>query len=153
MIIEYKIYDTDIMYFKHGKEEAKINFKKIATPIVKALKNLDNGVLKNILLISISIAIIGVILMIIILKKLDKLLIRIKEENEVFVENGNKEIITIMWLIVASIIIKVLGGLVITILSKADSISINFDIKTIIYVMFIYFISLIYKYGESLEKE
>ena len=152
-VIEYKIYDTDIMYFKHGKEEAKINFKKIATPIVKALKNLDNGVLKNILLTSISIAIIGVILMIIILKKLDKLLIRIKEENKVFVENGNKEIITIMWLIVASIIIKVLGGLVITILSKADSISINFDIKTIIYVMFIYFISLIYKYGESLEKE
>ncbi len=151
-VIEYKIYDTDIMYFKHGKEETKINFKKIATPIVKALKNLDKGVLRNILLISISVAIIGIILMIIILKKLDKLLVRIKEENKVFVENGNKEIITIMWLMVASIIIGVFGELIINIISKADSIRINFDIKTIIYVLFIYFISLIYKYGESLEK-
>ncbi len=151
--IDYEIKDVNFLKITHNNKSYNINSKKVLLPVVEKLKELSNNKLSKIITIIFVFSIITIILYIIILKKVDSILVRMKEEEKAFVKGGSDTIVKIMYFLIAILIIRLIGDLVISFVLKVQSINIHFDVSIIIQLLIVYFISLIYKNGELLEEK
>jgi hypothetical protein len=131
---EYSLKGSDI--FKLGKE------------------NITNENLNNIRNVLITVLVVGITVMVLSaigLRKIGKLLKRMKEEEKVFVKGGNESILFVMKLNIAIWIITVVGAIVSSIFISTDS-SIGINVGYLVRILVLYFLSLIYKYGENIEE-
>ena len=97
------------------------------------------------------IAIIVMVLSAISLKKMGNLLKRIHDEEKVFVENGHLELLAVMKLYIAILVVTLVGSIICDIVASTSA-SININFASIISAIVFYFLSLVYKYGESIEE-
>ncbi len=151
--IKYEVHDSDILTIKHKGKDYKINSKNVINPIIKALKNFNFGKLSSLIIVGISMVIISMILTVVILIKVSKLLKGIKQEEKVFIKDGHKQILHITFLNIAILVVECIGSIVINILLGANSTGLNLNVSSIITILAIYFVSLIYEYGERLEEK
>ena len=131
---EYSLKGSDV--FKLGKENI-------------TNENLNN--IRNVLINGLVVGITVMVLTAIGLRKIGKLLKRIKEEEKVFVKGGNESILFVMKLNIAIWVVTVVGAVVSSIFISTDS-SIGINVGYLVTILVLYFLSLIYKYGENIEE-
>ena len=145
--IEYSFKDVDFLTYRidNGKEKT-VNTKDIYkyTGLLD-LGKIDMNKLRNIVMMC--------VLEFMILNKLSKLLKRTKDENVAFVTDGHKVLQNIMWIAVASEVIKIVMGLCTAIAMPKSNIetNISIDLMFVVEMCVLYFVSLLYKRGEQLQ--
>lgn len=153
--IEYSFKDVDFLTYRidNGKEKT-VNTKDIYkyTGLLD-LGKIDMNKLRNIVMIDLGFVIVMCVLEFIILNKLSKLLKRTKDENVAFVTDGHKVLQNIMWIAVASEVIKIVMGLCTAIAMPKSNIetNISIDLMFVVEMCVLYFVSLLYKRGEQLQ--
>ena len=153
--IEYSFKDVDFLTYRidNGKEKT-VNTKDIYkyTGLLD-LGKIDMNKLRNIVMIDLGFVIVLCVLEFIILNNLSKLLKRTKEENVAFVTDGHKVLQNIMWIAVASEVIKIVMGLCTAIAMPKSNIetNISIDLMFVVEMCVLYFVSLLYKRGEQLQ--
>lgn len=153
--IEYSFKDVDFLTYRidNGKEKT-VNTKDIYkyTGLLD-LGKIDMNKLRNIVMIDLGFVIVMCVLEFIILNKLSKLLKRTKEENVAFVTDGHEVLQNIMWIAVASEVIKIVMGLCTAIAMPKSNIetNISIDLMFVVEMCVLYFVSLLYKRGEQLQ--
>lgn len=153
--IEYSFKDVDFLTYRidNGKEKT-VNTKDIYkyTGLLD-LGKIDMNKLRNIVMIDLGFVIVMCVLEFIILNKLSKLLKRTKDENVAFVTDGHKVLQNIMWIAVASEVIKIVMGLCTAIAMPKSNIetNISIDLMFVVAMCVLYFVSLLYKRGEQLQ--
>lgn len=146
--IEYHINETDIGSITIRGKEYKLNTKDI----IKISKlDFDYNRIKYVCMEAIIFLIIEMVVSIIILKKAGDLFKRMANEDKVFVSDGSKTIYNIMILYIVRFGILLVSGMVMAITLKT-SYNVNLNVELIISILGIYFLSLLYKYGECLEE-
>ena len=96
-------------------------------------------------------AIIMMIVTFVILLKIEKLLKGVREEERVFIKDGNKIVMSVLFLYLARYIIQLVGGIINMVIIGSKSYNVSIDFTFVVTLLIIYFVSLIYSYGESLE--
>ena len=153
--IEYSFKDVDFLTYRidNGKEKT-VNTKDIYkyTGLLD-LGKIDMNKLRNIVMIDLGFVIVMCVLEFIILNMLSKLLKRTKEENVAFVMDGHKVLQNIMWIAIASEVIKIVMGLCTAIAMPKSNIetNISIDLMFVVAMCVLYFVSLLYKRGEQLQ--
>lgn len=153
--IEYSFKDVDFLTYRidNGKEKT-VNTKDIYkyTGLLD-LGKIDMNKLRNIVMIDLGFVIVMCVLEFIILNKLSKLLKRTKDENVAFVTDGHKVLQNIMWIAIASEVIKMVMGLCTAIAMPKSNIetNISIDLMFVVAMCVLYFVSLLYKRGEQLQ--
>ena len=153
--IEYSFKDVDFLTYRidNGKEKT-VNTKDIYkyTGLLD-LGKIDMNKLRNIVMIDLGFVIVMCVLEFIILNKLSKLLKRTKDENVAFVTDGHKVLQNIMWIAVASEVIKIVMGLCTAIAMPKSNIetNISIDLMFVVEMCVLYFVSLLYKRGEQIQ--
>ena len=153
--IEYSFKDVDFLTYRidNGKEKT-VNTKDIYkyTGLLD-LGKIDMNKLRNIVMIDLGFVIVMCVLEFIILNNLSKLLKRTKEENVAFVMDGHKVLQNIMWIAIASEVIKIVMGLCTAIAMPKSNIetNISIDLMFVVAMCVLYFVSLLYKRGEQLQ--
>ena len=153
--IEYSFKDVDFLTYRidNGKEKT-VNTKDIYkyTGLLD-LGKIDMNKLRNIVMIDLGFVIVMCVLEFIILNNLSKLLKRTKDENVAFVTDGHKVLQNIMWIAIASEVIKIVMGLCTAIAMPKSNIetNISIDLMFVVEMCVLYFVSLLYKRGEQLQ--
>ena len=153
--IEYSFKDVDFLTYRidNGKEKT-VNTKDIYkyTGLLD-LGKIDMNKLRNIVMIDLGFVIVMCVLEFMILNKLSKLLKRTKDENVAFVTDGHKVLQNIMWIAIASEVIKIVMGLCTAIAMPKSNIetNISIDLMFVVEMCVLYFVSLLYKRGEQLQ--
>ena len=146
--IEYHINEVDVGSIKFKGKEYKLNTKDL---IKISNLDIDYSRVKYACMEGIIFLIAEMIVSIILLKKAGNLFKRMSSEDKIFVKDGNKTIYSLMILSIVNYAILLVCGMVMAITLRMNY-NININIELIISILSIYFLSLIYKYGECLEE-
>ena len=91
-----------------------------------------------------------------VLNLLSGLLKRTKDEGVAFVEGGHKVLTSVMWILIAEYVVKVIisvcTAIAIPVSGKIES-STSIDLSFVVMLCVIYFVSLLYKRGEQLQNK
>ena len=149
--IKYEAKDVDFIKITIGGKDYNINSKKVFKGIDKVLNNKNRDKISTVIMATLVNSMIIMVITIVILLKIEKLLKGVREEERVFLRDGNKVIMSIFFLYLARYVVQLVGVVINMAILGAKSYSISFDFTFIVTLLIIYFISIIYSYGESLE--
>ena len=149
--IKYEAKDVDFVKFTIDGKDYNINSKKVFGGLDKVLNNKNRDKISTVIMASLFNSIIIMIVTFVILLKIEKLLKGVREEERVFIKDGNKIVMSVLFLYLARYIIQMVGGIVNMVIIGSKSYNMSIDFTFIVTLLIIYFVSLIYSYGESLE--
>lgn len=149
--IKYEAKDVDFIKITFNGKDYNINSKKVFKGIGKVLTNKNRDKMSAVVICTIINSMVVMVLTFVILLKIEKLLSGIREEERVFIKGGSKIIMSVFFLYLARYIVQVAGAIINMVIIGSNSYNMSFDVTIIVTLLIIYFISLIYSYGESLE--
>ena len=149
--IKYEAKDVDFVKFTIDGKDYNINSKKVFGGLDKVLNNKNRDKISTVIMASLVNAIIMMIVTFVILLKIEKLLKGVREEERVFIKDGNKIVMSVLFLYLARYIIQLVGGIINMVIIGSKSYNVSIDFTFVVTLLIIYFVSLIYSYGESLE--
>lgn len=156
--IEYTFKDVDFLVYRinDGKEK-KVNTKDIYKYLdLSAISNTDINKIRNIIMVDLLFVIVICIMEFMVLNLLSGLLKRTKDEGVAFVEGGHKVLTSVMWILIAEYVVKVIisvcTAIAIPVSGKIES-STSIDLSFVVMLCVIYFVSLLYKRGEQLQNK